>query len=98
MEVSGKIKVINEEATFGTSGFRKREVVITTEEQYPQMLMIEFVQDNCDLLNNFTIDDHVKISINLKGREWINPEGTAKYFNAIQGWRIDTVSEEQAEN
>ena len=32
---------------------------------------------------------HVKVSINLRGREWINPEGVAKYFNSIQGWRIE---------
>ena len=51
MEVKGKIKVVGEEATFGTSGFRKRELVVTTDDQYPQDLMIEFVQDKCDLLS-----------------------------------------------
>jgi len=35
MEVSGKIKWIDEVRTFGSNGFRKREVVVTTEEQYP---------------------------------------------------------------
>jgi hypothetical protein len=91
MEVSGKIKKIDEVKTFGSSGFRKRELVITTDEQYPQMLMVEFVQDKCDLLNNFNLGDDVKVSINLRGREWINPEGEAKYFNSIQGWRIEKV-------
>ncbi len=91
MEVSGKIKVLGETQTFGSNGFRKREVVITTEEQYPQMLMVEFIQDKCDLLNNFAIGDDVKININLRGREWINPEGVAKYFNSIQGWRIEKL-------
>jgi len=85
MEVTGKIKKIDETKTFGTSGFRKRELVITTDEQYPQMLMIEFVQDKCDLLDNFKLGDDIKVSINLRGREWINPEGEAKYFNSIQG-------------
>ena len=89
MEVIGKIKKIDETKTFGTSGFRKRELVITTNEQYPQMLLIEFVQDKCDLLNSYEVGHDVKISINLRGREWINPEGEAKYFNSIQGWRIE---------
>ena len=97
MEVSGKIKLINETQTFGEKGFRKREMVITTSEQYPQMLMIEFVQDKCDLLDNYSVGQDVKISINLRGREWINPEGDAKYFNSIQGWRIEGVSNGQAE-
>ena len=61
MEVTGKIKKIDETKTFGSSGFRKREVVITTDEQYPQMLMIEFVQDKCDLLNNFNVGEDIKV-------------------------------------
>ena len=89
MEVTGKIKTINETATYGASGFRKRELIISTEEQYPQMLSLEFVQDKCDLLNNYEVGQDVKVSVNLRGREWINPEGKAVYFNSIQGWRIE---------
>jgi len=91
MEIQGKIKLVGETQTFGSNGFRKREVVITTEEQYPQDIMVEFVQDKTDLLNNFQPGQQVKISINLKGREWINPQGEAKYFNSIQGWRIEIL-------
>ncbi len=97
MEVIGKIKLINETQTFGASGFRKRELVVTTNEQYPQMLMIEFIQDKCDLLNNYQVGQDVKVSINLRGREWINPEGVAKYFNSIQGWRIEASQAEGAQ-
>ena len=91
MEVTGKIKKIDETKTFGNNGFRKREVVLTTDEQYPQMIMIEFVQDKCDLLNSFNVGEEIKVSINLRGREWINPEGEAKYFNSIKGWRVEKV-------
>jgi hypothetical protein len=91
MEVTGKIKKIDETKTYGSNGFRKREVVITTDEQYPQMLLIEFVQDKCDLLDSFKEGEEIKISINLRGREWINPQGEAKYFNSIQGWRVEKV-------
>ena len=91
MEVTGKIKLINETQTFGASGFRKRELVVTTDEQYPQMLMIEFVQDKTDILDSYNVGEDVKVSINLRGREWINPEGEAKYFNSIQGWRIEKL-------
>ena len=89
MEVSGKIKVLGDVKTFGDNGFRKREVVITTQEQYPQHLLIEFVQDRCELLDSFNIGENVKISINLRGREWENPQGDIKYFNSIHGWRIE---------
>jgi len=93
MEVSGKIKWLDETKTYGNNGFRKREVVITTEEQYPQHILVEFIQDKCDLLNTFQMGQNVKIGINLRGREWINPQGETKYFNSIQGWRIEAVGE-----
>ncbi|RXP55520.1 DUF3127 domain-containing protein [Lutibacter sp. HS1-25] len=89
MEVTGKIKKIDETKTVGASGFKIREMVVTTNEQYPQMILIQFVQDKCDLLNNFKVDQEVKVSVNLRGREWINPQGEAVYFNTIQGWRIE---------
>ena len=93
MEVIGKIKLIGDVQTFGSAGFRKRELVVTTDEQYPQMIMIEFLQDKVDLLNNYKVGQDVKVSINLRGREWINPQGEAKYFNSIAGWRIESLSQ-----
>ncbi len=93
MEVIGKIKLIKETQTYGSNGFRKRETVLTTDEQYPQMLLIEFIQDKCDMLDSFQVGQDVKISINLRGREWINPEGQAVYFNSIQGWRIENLAQ-----
>ena len=91
MEVSGKIKWLDETKTYGNNGFRKREVVVTTEEQYPQHILVEFIQDKCDLLNAFQMGQNVKIGINLRGREWINPQGETKYFNSVQGWRIEAL-------
>ena len=74
--------------------FVKRELVVLTDEQYPQSIMIEFVQDKADLLNNVSVGDDVKVSINLGGREWVNPQGETKYFNSIKGWRIEKVNSE----
>ena len=96
MEVQGKIKMIDDTKTFGSSGFRKREVVVTTEEQYPQHILVEFVQDKCDLLDKFQVGQPVKIGVNLRGREWVNPQGETKYFNSIQGWRIENLAAENS--
>lgn len=88
MVVSGKVRSVSHEMQVSTS-FKKRELVVTTEEQYPQHILIEFAQDKCELLNNLQIGQDVKVSINLKGREWTNPQGEVKYFNSIQGWQIN---------
>ncbi len=94
MEIQGRIKLIDETKTYGNNGFRKREMVITTEEQYPQHILVEFVQDKCDILNDYQPGQEVKISINLRGREWVNPQGETKYFNSIQGWRIESIQQD----
>ncbi|MDA9760329.1 DUF3127 domain-containing protein [Flavobacteriaceae bacterium] len=96
MEIQGKIKLIGETQTVGSNSFRKRELVVTTEEQYPQHLSVDFVQDKTDLLNNFQVGQQVKVGINLRGREWVSPQGETKHFNSIQGWRIDSLQQNQA--
>ena len=40
-------------------------------------------------MDSFKVGENVKISINLRGREWENPQGEIKYFNSIHGWRIE---------
>lgn len=92
MEVSGRIKVINPTQDVGSS-FKKRELVVTTDEQYPQDIIIEFHQAKCDDLNGYNVGESVKVSINLRGCCWTNPQGEDKYFNTIQGWRIERMQQ-----
>lgn len=98
MEITGSIKVLGSTQTFGANNFRKRELVVETNEQYPQTIMVEFMQNATDLLDSFKIGDEVLIGINLRGREWVNPQGETKYFNSIQGWRIQLVGASAVQN
>jgi hypothetical protein len=96
MQLEGHIKVIGETQEFGNNGFTKREFVLTTDEQYPQHIQIELIKDKCSLLDQFVEGEKVKVSINLLGREWTNPQGETKYFNSIQAWRIESLGDSQA--
>lgn len=87
MEVSGKIKMKSGDIQV-SDNFKKSELVVTTNEQYPQDIKIEFHQDKCDLIDPYQIGEDVDVSINLRGREWVNPQGEAVYFNTIVGWKI----------
>ena len=93
MELQGTVKKIGETQTFA-SGFQKRDLVLLTEEQYPQPIQIDFLSDKIDLLNNVSEGESVKVGINIRGRLWTNPQGEEKYFNSISGWRIEKVSGE----
>ncbi|WP_185873888.1 DUF3127 domain-containing protein [Blattabacterium cuenoti] len=90
MKLIGIVKKLFDIQKFN-SGFRKREMVLTTEEPYPQNILIEFIQDKVDLLKFIKKEDKIKVFINIRGREWTNPEGIIKYFNSIQGWKIEEL-------
>lgn len=91
MEIQGRIKVIFAPETVGQNGFQKRDLVITTDGQYPQDIIIQFAQGNCALLDNLQIGQIVKIHFNLQGREWTSPQGEVKYFNTVVGWKIELI-------
>lgn len=91
MEVVGKVRMVDQVKEVGSNGFRKRDIIVTTEEQYPQHISIQFVQDKVNLLDTFKPGDDVRVSINLRGREWVNPQGETVYFNTIQGWKIEKL-------
>lgn len=98
MEVQGIIKLIGQTQQVSSS-FSKRELVLTIEpnSQYPQHVMIEFNQDKCNELNTYQVGQEVKVGINLRGREWQSPQGEIRYFNTIQGWRIESVQQQQTQ-
>ena len=91
MEIQGRIKTIFATETVGQNGFQKRDLVITTDGQYPQDIIIQFAQGNCVLLDNLQIGQIVKIHFNLQGREWTSPQGEVKYFNTVVGWKIELI-------
>ena len=91
MEIQGRIKVIFAPEIVGQNGFQKRDLVITTDGQYPQDIIIQFAQGNCALLDNLQVGQMVKIHFNLQGREWTSPQGEVKYFNTVVGWKIEVV-------
>jgi hypothetical protein len=88
MNIEGTIKKIEATKEYGEKGFKKREAVIETQGEYPQPILVEFVQDKCAILDKFAVGDSVVVDINLRGREWTAPDGQVRYFNSIQGWKI----------
>jgi len=89
MQITGRIKTINDTQTVGKNNFQIRNMVLVTNDQYPQTLLIQFMKDKVNLLDNYTEGSFVKTSINLRGREWENDKGEIKVFNTIEGWKIE---------
>ena len=96
MELQGTVKKVFETQTFA-SGFQKREMILLTQEQYPQPISIEFLSDKINLLDNLHEGENIKVGINIRGREWTNPQGEVKYFNSITGWRVEKGTDSPSE-
>jgi len=87
-EIIGKIHLIGQTEVVGSAGtFKKRTVVVVTDEQYIQSIPIDFVQDKCDLLNNYSVGQEVKVSINIRGNEY-----NGKFYVSLNGWRIESTN------
>jgi hypothetical protein len=94
--ITGRIAVLKPTQVVSDK-FSKREFVIETTEQYPQLIPMEFQMDKCSLLDNFKLGQEVSVSVNLRGRKWTSPQGEDKYFATIQAWRIEPLTVTKAE-
>lgn len=87
MKINGKVHFIGQEKKVSDK-FKSRDLVLMTEDKYPQPLIFQLSQDKTDLADNLKVGDGVEVSINLRGREWKSPSGEIKYFNTLDIWSI----------
>jgi hypothetical protein len=91
-ELTGIVKLVKDEQVISEK-FKKREFVLTdNSSQYPQDIMLQLTQDHCDKINGVNVGDTITVKFNLRGREWINPQGEAKYFNTLDCWYVQKGS------
>lgn len=73
--------------------FRKREFVIKTNEQFEQLVLIQVINDRCELLDSLKFNDLIDVMINIRGREWTDKNtGQKKFFNTLEAWQITFAS------
>lgn len=77
-----------------SDSFSKRNFVVETVENplYPQLISFELNQDRCAVIDKFNVGDNIEVTFNLRGREWINPQGEKKYFNSLEAWRVNAAA------
>jgi len=96
MEFTGQLKRIGQ-TQIVSDKFSKREftVIDNPATEYPQIVQFELHKDKCDTIDSFKPGDVVKVSFNLKGRDWTNKEGEVKTFNTLQCWAIVKLGAEK---
>ena len=85
--VQGTIEKIITEQKFGNT--RKSFLILKTDENYPQILQIEFINDKISLMDGYDVGEKVEVAINIRGREWTSPTKQVKYFTTLAAWKID---------
>ena len=76
--------------------FQKREFVLeikstgNTGYEFVDFIKFQATQDKCSLLDQFGIDDELKVSFNLRGRKW-ERDGQVSYFTNLEAWRIEKM-------
>lgn len=84
-QISGKL-VKKMDAENKSGKFQTREFVIVTNEQYPQYIKFQLVQDRVNVIDKFNEDENLTVHFDLRGREW-----QGKYFTNLQAWKIETA-------
>jgi len=93
MKISGKIIEIKEIQQVSET-FKKRNIVVEHMEEggYLEYITFELIQDKCNLIDGFEVEQDVTVSFNLKGRKWVTPEGEIRYFNSLHAWRLEPMA------
>jgi len=90
-DISGKL-VVKDDVQNISDSFKKREIVLEIENErnsdWNDFIKIQFTQDRCDLIDNYDLNEQIKVSFNLRGRKW-EKEGNVMYFTNLEGWRIE---------
>src|SRR5258706_7080562 len=72
--------------------FTKREFVVEIADgKYPQFVLFQLTGDRCNQLDDHRVGDSVRVTFNLRGREWRSPQGETKYFNSLDVWKLETA-------
>jgi hypothetical protein len=69
-----------------TESFRTREFVVTTDGNYPQYVKFQLTQDKVTAIDGMKESDRVKVTFDLRGREW-----QGKYFTNLNAWKVDKL-------
>lgn len=91
--LSGRVYKIGEFQKV-TDSFAVQKFRIETEEQFPQKIEFQAVNDRCNLLQDIRIGDAVTIHFDIRGRDWAK-EGREGNMTTLNVWKVEKQGSEQ---
>ena len=91
--VTGQVHLIEPTKSFGQKGFRKRTVVLEqVTGRFTNYLPLEFISDSCDMVDNLSVGDTIKVSYRLTGRKWQRDEQSeVKFFLSAEATEYELI-------
>lgn len=82
-------KYVGNLPTVESGTFKKKEIIVKTDEQFPQNLKFELQNDKIQLLDTIQIGQTIKILFSLRGREWYSQKDQETvYFQSWVVWKF----------
>ena len=85
-EIKGELIAILDEQVVSDK-FKKREFVIQTADQYPQVIKFQLTQDRCGMIESYRKGETITVNFDVKGKEYVKGTETM-YFNSLEAWKI----------
>ena len=88
MEITGKVVRLGTltEGTSARGPWRKQDLIIETEEQYPRTVCLTCWTNQIDEIQKFTPGQSIKAQIEISSREF-----NGKWYTDVRVWRFDPV-------
>ena len=88
MEITGKVVRLGAltEGTSARGPWRKQDLIIETEEQYPRTVCLTCWTNQIEEIQNFAPGQTIKAQIELSSREF-----NGKWYTDVRVWRFDPV-------
>lgn len=85
LKLLGQIAYIGEIENKGKEKeFLVREMVVKTQEQYPQPIKFQMTQDKCNIVEGYELGDLITVHFDIRGNEW-----NGRIFNNLNAWKIE---------
>ena len=96
MKIKGKLVNVGQTIVVSDK-FKKREIWIETQDQYPQTLSLQIASAKCDMFSA-QVGQEIEVEINLKGKRWTNRDNVTSVFNTLEVWSWNVLGQAQTES
>ena len=96
LSITGKVLKVGSTKSVSAS-FQKRTLLVETSAnpEYSSPVLFEATQQRTDLLDAVKEGDTATVHFNMRGREWVSPQGETKYFTSLQIWKVEVAQSTQ---